>query len=153
MTFTEIADYLEQRGWEPNLEDGTLSLDLRSSSVASGVVSVSTEALEGGGMLLRFDLQLDLYVGEDLMAEVMMGVNLLNRQLKVGTLYLEVGDEREDEDPDQEIFFVLGARGGVLLASLDADQLPLIERALRTFEEEISAALDSSLEVKQAIKA
>ena len=58
-----------------SVEDGALVKEGDSS------VALYAEATEDGGVLVRLHLDLNLYVDEEALSDVLMGVNLMNQSL------------------------------------------------------------------------
>lgn len=108
------------------------------------------------GVLVRLHLDLELYVDEEALSEVLLGVNMLNTGLDHGVLILEPVDGEEDEDPDPQesslTFAVLG-RSSLLLSDLSAAELARLKGHLRRFETELVGAVERSLQGGSGLKA
>lgn len=145
---TEIERLIEQlsrRGHDvERVEDGAL-YTLGDTHLALFAVA----SQEGGGVVVRAHLDLDLYVDEEVLADVLLGVNLLNQNLDFGTLVL---DPVETEDDDTVTFAVLG-RVSVWLHDFSESEIARLEAALERFEAEVSNAVERSLSSGEHLKA
>ncbi|MFC6664952.1 hypothetical protein ACFP9V_06020 [Deinococcus radiopugnans] len=66
-------------------------------------VALFADADHQGGVIVRLHLDLDLYVEEDSLPEILMGMNLLNQGLDYGILNLDpVEPDEEDGEPDED---------------------------------------------------
>ncbi len=144
---TELERLLQQlsrRGHEvEQVEDGAL-LDTERSQLAL----FAERDEEEGGVIVRAHLDLDLYVEQDAVGEVSLGVNLLNGSLDFGSLTLDPVEE-EGEAP---MFAVLG-RTALLLRDLGEGEIARLERHLERFEREVSGAVERSLAGPTNLKA
>ncbi|PYE56439.1 hypothetical protein [Deinococcus yavapaiensis] len=145
---TEIERLIEQlarRGHDvERVEDGAL-YPLGDTHLA--LFAVPAES--GDGLVVRAHLDLDLYVDEEVLADVLLGVNLLNQNLDFGTLVL---DPVESDDDDTVTFAVLG-RASVWLRDFSESEIARLEAALERFEAEVSGAVERSLSSGQHLKA
>ena len=124
------------------VEDGAL--------VQSGGARVAlfADADHRGGVLVRLHLDLDLYVEEDALPEILMGLNLLNQGLDYGSLSLDpVETEEEDGEGDEGgplAFAVLG-RSVLWLTDLGPGELGRLREHLDRFEQEVTEAVERTL--------
>lgn len=136
---------LHRRGHEvERVDDGAL---LSGSSSQLALFAEADD--EGEGVIVRAHLDLDLYVDEEALADVMLGVNLLNQSLDFGALSL---DPLEPDENENIMFAVLG-RTTLLLANLSEDEIARLERHLARFESEVSHAVERSLSSSPHLKA
>jgi len=116
----------------------------------NGQIALFVDADElGEGILVRAHLDLDLYVDEEALADVMLGVNLLNQGLDFGMLTL---DPLEPDEDEKLMFAVLG-RSVLQLRDLGNDEVARLERHLERFEAEVSEAVERSLSGTAHMKA
>lgn len=145
---TEIERLIEQlarRGHDvERVEDGAL-YPLGETHLALFAVSPDS----GDGLVVRAHLDLDLYVDEDALADVLLGINLLNGGLDFGSLIL---DPVESDDDDTVTFAVLG-KASVWLRDFSDDELARLESVLERFEAEVSSAVERSLSSGEHLKA
>lgn len=136
---------LVSRGHEvERVDDGALM------GGSSSQLALFAEADEtGDGVIVRAHLDLDLYVDEEALADVMLGVNLLNQTLDFGSLTL---DPVESEEEDTLMFAVLG-RTVLQLRDLSEGEVARLERHLTRFETEVSGAVERSLSGSEHLKA
>ncbi|WP_041230964.1 hypothetical protein [Deinococcus peraridilitoris] len=128
---------LAQRGRDvERVEDGAV---LAGHSAQLALFAEGDEA--GEGVMVRAHLDLDLYVDEEALADVMLGVNLLNQSLDFGSLTL---DPLESDEDERLMFSVLG-RTTLLLSDLGENEIARLERHLQRFETEVSNAVERSL--------
>ncbi|GAA5502611.1 hypothetical protein Dxin01_02355 [Deinococcus xinjiangensis] len=107
-----------------------------------------------GGVIVRLHLDLELYVEEDSLPDILMGMNLMNQGLDYGALNLDPV-EPEEVDPDEEaplLFAVLG-RSVLWLRDLSAGELERLTEHLRRFEAEVTGAVESTLHGPKGISA
>ncbi len=126
------------------MDDGALVQDGDSR------VTLYAEADEQGGVLVRLHLDLDLYVEEDAIAEVLMGMNLMNQGLDYGTLML---DPVEDEDDEDKVAFAVLGRSVLWLPDLDGVELSRLREHLRRFETEVTETVERTLQGSNGLKA
>ncbi len=126
------------------MDDGALVQDGESR------VALYAEADEQGGVLVRLHLDLDLYVEEDAIAEVLMGMNLMNQGLDYGTLML---DPVEDEDDEEKVAFAVLGRSVLWLPDLDGVELNRLREHLRRFETEVTETVERTLQGSGGLKA
>ena len=113
-------------------------------------VALYAETDEQGGVLVRLHLDLDLYVEEDAIADVLIGMNLMNQGLDYGTLML---DPVEDEDDEEKVAFAVLGRSVLWLPDLDGVELNRLREHLRRFETEITETVERTLQGGSGIKA
>lgn len=141
----QIARALREGGLEvERVEDGALVRDGETR------VAVFAEADPNGGVLVRFHLDLDLYVEEEALLDILMGVNLMNQGLDYGSLNLdpvEVEDEQGQPLSGDEVplaFAVLG-RSVVWLTDLSSSELERLREHLRRFTDEVTTTVERTL--------
>lgn len=106
-----------------------------------------------GGLIVRAHLDLDLFVDEDAMPEVLLGINLLNQTLDFGALNLEPLDDEDADGPTEGVTFAVIGRSVLLLADLGEAELRRLERHLTRFEHELTEAVERSLSGSPGLKA
>ena len=132
-----------------SLEDGAMIQHGESR------VALFAEADGQGGVIVRLHLDLDLYVEEDSLPEILMGVNLLNQGLDYGVLNLdpvETDEEDEDEDDSALAFAVLG-RSVLWMPDLGVAELDRLREHLRRFEAEVTDAMERTLHGSKGLSA
>ena len=139
-----------------SVEDGALVRDGDTS------VALFAERTEAGGVLVRLHLDLNLYVDEEALTDVLMGINLMNQSLDYGTLILDpldTDDEDELEDTatssglDESITFAVLGRSVLWLPSLEERELLRLREHLTRFEQELSEAVERTLHGEKGIRA
>ena len=141
-----------------SVEDGALVQEGDSS------VALYAEAAEGGGVLVRLHLDLNLYVDEEALSDVLMGVNLMNQSLDYGVLLLDpLEADEEDEGPeaedagmdglDERVTFAVLGRSVLWLPSLEERELVRLREHLTRFERELSEAVERTLHGEKGIRA
>lgn len=120
------------------VEDGALVQDGASR------VALFTEADPQGGVLVRLHLDLDLYVEEDSLPDILMGMNLMNQGLDYGALNLDPVEQEEGEE-DTPLTFVVMGRSVLWLPELNAAELERLREHLRRFEAEVTGAVERTL--------
>ena len=119
-------------------------------------VALFADADHQGGVIVRLHLDLDLYVEEDSLPEILMGMNLLNQGLDYGSLNLDpVEPDEEDGEPDGEAplaFAVLG-RSVLWLPDLGVTELDRLREHLRRFEAEVTDAMERTLHGSKGLSA
>ncbi len=139
-----------------SVEDGALVKEGDSS------VALYAEATEDGGVLVRLHLDLNLYVDEEALSDVLMGVNLMNQSLDYGILLLdplESDDEDDDDDTeeaeglDESVTFAVLGRSVLWLPSLEERELLRLREHLGRFERELSEAVERTLHGERGIRA
>ncbi|GGR12173.1 hypothetical protein [Deinococcus ruber] len=138
-----------------SVEDGALVRDGDAS------VALFAEGAEAGGVLVRLHLDLNLYVDEEALTDVLMGINLMNQSLDYGTLILDPLDT-DDEDMDgtaggegldESITFAVLGRSVLWLPSLEERELLRLREHLTRFERELSEAVERTLHGEKGIRA
>jgi hypothetical protein len=142
-----------------SVEDGALVKEGDSS------VALFAEVTEDGGVLVRLHLDLNLYVDEEALTDVLMGVNLMNQNLDYGILLLdplEADDEDDTDDDearptalglDESVTFAVLGRSVLWLPSLDERELVRLREHLTRFERELSEAVERTLHGERGIRA
>ncbi len=138
-----------------SVEDGALVKEGDSS------VALYAEATEDGGVLVRLHLDLNLYVDEEALSDVLMGVNLMNQSLDYGILLLDPlesddDDEVEEEEAeglDESVTFAVLGRSVLWLPSLEERELLRLREHLGRFERELSEAVERTLHGERGIRA
>lgn len=119
-------------------------------------VALFADADPQGGVIVRLHLDLDLYVEEDSLPEILMGMNLLNQGLDYGILNLDpVEPDDEDDEPDEDAplaFAVLG-RSVLWLPDLGVVELDRLREHLRRFEAEVTDAMERTLHGSKGLSA
>ena len=137
-----IMAALQERGLTVEaVEDGALVQD------GDTRMALFAEADHRGGVLVRLHLDLDLYVEEDSLPDILMGMNLMNQGLDYGALNLdpvEVEDEDGGEDDAPLTFAVLG-RSVLWLTDLGPSELGRLREHLRRFEQEVTETVERTL--------
>jgi hypothetical protein len=120
------------------VEDGALVRNGESR------VALFADADHQGGVIVRLHLDLDLYVEEDALPDILMGMNLLNQGLDYGALNLDPVDD-EDTDEDAPLTFAVLGRAVLWLRDLGEDELERLREHLRRFEAEVTEAVERTL--------
>lgn len=143
----EIMTALSERGLTVEaVEDGALVQDGESR------VALFVEADHRGGVIVRLHLDLDLYVEEDSLPEILMGMNLLNQGMDYGALSLDPVDP-DDLEEDQEVAFAVLGRSVLWLRDLNAGELDRLREHLRRFEGEVTEAVERTLHGSKGLSA
>ncbi|WP_310583860.1 hypothetical protein [Deinococcus sp.] len=137
------------------VDDGALVKEGDSS------VALYAEATEDGGVLVRLHLDLNLYVDEEALSDVLMGVNLMNQSLDYGILLLDPleSDDEDDDDTeeaeglDESVTFAVLGRSVLWLPSLEERELLRLREHLGRFERELSEAVERTLHGERGIRA
>ncbi|AFD26192.1 hypothetical protein [Deinococcus gobiensis] len=142
-----IVASLQQSGLtvEP-VEDGAL---IRSGEAR---VALFAEPEVQGGVIVRLHLDLDLYVEEESLADILMGMNLLNQGLDYGALNLDPV-ETEDDDEDEAVTFAILGRSVLWLQDLGPLELDRLREHLRRFEAEVTEAVERTLHGSKGMSA
>ncbi|WP_424951735.1 hypothetical protein [Deinococcus sp.] len=140
-----------------SVEDGALIQEGDSS------VALFAEPAEGGGVFVRLHLDLNLYVDEEALTDVLMGVNLMNQSLDYGTLLLDPLEQDDDDSPDtdpagtigldESVTFAVLGRSVLWLPSLEERELVRLREHLSRFERELSEAVERTLHGEKGIRA
>ena len=107
-------------------------------------VALFTEADLQGGVIVRLHLDLDLYVEEDSLPDILMGMNLMNQGLDYGALNLDPV-EPENADDDTPLTFAVLGRSVLWLRDLNAAELERLSEHLARFEAEVTEAVERTL--------
>jgi len=137
-----------------SVEDGALVREGDSS------VALFVEDAEDGGVLVRLHLDLNLYVDEEALTDVLMGVNLMNQNLDYGSLVLDPLETDDDEDGpgsplglDESVTFAVLGRSVLWLPTLDETELMRLREHLTRFEREVSDAVERTLHGERGLRA
>ena len=142
-----IMAALQERGLTVEaVEDGALVQD------GDARVALFAEADHRGGVLVRLHLDLDLYVEEDSLPDILMGMNLLNQGLDYGALILDPLDP-EDADEEAPIAFAVLGRSVLWLPDLGPEELGRLREHLRRFEQEVTETVERTLHGGSGISA
>lgn len=118
-------------------------------------VALFAERDHQGGVIVRLHLDLDLYVEEDSLPDILMGMNLLNQGLDYGALNLDPVEAEDDEEEDEDApttFAVLG-RSVLWLPELSPTELDRLREHLGRFETEITEAVERTLHGSKGLSA
>jgi hypothetical protein len=117
-------------------------------------VALFAERDHQGGVIVRLHLDLDLYVEEDSLPDILMGMNLLNQGLDYGALNLDpVESDDEDDDEDSPTTFAVLGRSVLWLPELSAAELDRLREHLTRFETEITEAVERTLHGSKGMSA
>lgn len=105
-----------------------------------------------GGVIVRLHLDLDLYVEEDALPDILMGMNLLNQGLDYGALNLDPVED-EDAGEDAPLTFAVLGRAVLWLRDLSAGELERLREHLRRFEGEVTEAVERTLHGSKGMSA
>lgn len=108
-----------------------------------------------GGVIVRLHLDLELYVEEDSLPDILMGMNLMNQGLDYGSLNLDPVELDEDEEADEDaplMFAVLG-RSVLWLPDLSTGELERLREHLKRFESEVTETVERTLHGPTGISA
>ena len=128
------------------VEDGALVQD------GGARLALFAEADPAGGVVVRLHLDLDLYVEEEALPDILMGMNLLNQGLDYGALNLDPVDDEDAGEDDPLTFAVLG-RAVLWLRDLGPDELTRLREHLRRFEAEVTEAVERTLHGSKGMSA
>lgn len=128
------------------VEDGAL---VRSGESR---LALFAEPDPAGGVIVRLHLDLDLYVEEDALPEILMGMNLLNQGLDYGALNLDPVED-EDADEDAPVTFAVLGRAVLWLRDLGPTELERLREHLNRFEAEITEAVERTLHGSKGMSA
>ncbi|GGM13743.1 hypothetical protein [Deinococcus aerophilus] len=143
----QIVSALQKSGLTvESVEDGALIQHGESR------VALFAEADHQGGVIVRLHLDLDLYVEEDSLPDILMGMNLLNQGLDYGTLNLDPVDTDEEGEDSGVAFAVLG-RSVLWLPDLGVAELDRLREHLRRFEAEVTDAMERTLHGSKGLSA
>ncbi|MDO4244413.1 MAG: hypothetical protein Q4C89_00115 [Deinococcus sp.] len=119
-------------------------------------VALFAEADPAGGVLVRLHLDLDLYVEEDSLPDILMGINLMNQGLDYGALNLdpvEVEDEDGHIPDDAPLTFAVLGRSVLWLPDLNDSELARLREHLRRFTQEITETVERTLHGSKGLSA
>lgn len=117
-------------------------------------VALFAERDHQGGVIVRLHLDLDLYVEEDSLPDILMGINLLNQGLDYGALNLDpVDNDDEDEENDEAVTFAVLGRSVLWLPDLGPGELDRLREHLGRFEAEITEAVERTLHGSKGMSA
>lgn len=119
-------------------------------------VALFAETDLNGGFIVRLHLDLDLYVEQESLADILMGMNLLNQGLDYGALNLDPIDVASDNDLEVEetplTFAVLG-RSVLWLTELSPSELARLKEHLIRFVNETTEAVEQTLHGNKGMRA
>lgn len=148
-----LIESLARRGHDvERVEDGALYTQ-GETHLALFALSPTSSGGEHGGVVVRAHLDLDLYVDEEALPDVLLGVNLLNAGLDFGSLILDPVEGDEDEDGDESVTFAVLGKVSVWLRDFSDAELARLESLLERFEAEVSNAVERSLSSGEHLKA
>lgn len=133
----QVISFLQSGGLEVESVEGGLLVQAGESQVALFLDSDSQ-----GGLLARLHLDLELFVEEESLPEILMGMNLMNQGLDYGALIL---DPLEAEDGEEVTLFAVLGRTTLWLPDLGVGELARLQEHLLRFESEITAAVEQAL--------
>ncbi|MFC4639858.1 hypothetical protein [Deinococcus hohokamensis] len=128
------------------VEDGALVRDGETR------VALFAEKAEQGGVIVRLHLDLDLYVEEDSLPDILMGMNLMNQGLDYGSLNLDPV-ETEEGDEDAPLTFAVLGRSVLWLRDLGLPELERLREHLRRFESEVTETVERTLHGSKGMSA
>ncbi|MFC4455515.1 hypothetical protein [Deinococcus sonorensis] len=150
-----ILTALRNEGLEvESVEDGALVKD------GEARVALFAEAAEEGGVLVRLHLDLDLFVDEEALADVLMGINLMNQSLDYGSLILDPLDDDDDDEAaegqdaaEEGITFAVLGRSVLWLPNLGEAEMGRLRDHLGRFEREVSETVERTLHGEKGLRA
>lgn len=129
------------------VEDGALVQDGETR------VALFAESHDQGGVIVRLHLDLDLYVEEDALPDILMGMNLLNQGLDYGALNLDPVEVEDEDDEDAPLTFAVLGRSVLWLTDLGDRELGRLREHLRRFEQEVTEAVERTLHGSKGLSA
>ncbi|MFC4426741.1 hypothetical protein [Deinococcus navajonensis] len=129
------------------VEDGALVRDGETR------VALFAEKDQQGGVIVRLHLDLDLYVEEDSLPDILMGMNLMNQGLDYGALNLDPVETDEDSDEDAPLTFAVLGRSVLWLRDLGRPELERLREHLRRFENEVTETVERTLHGSKGMSA
>lgn len=129
------------------MEDGALVQQ------GSSQVVLFAEPDGRGGVIVRMHLDLDLYVEEESLPDILMGINLMNQDLDYGALNLDPIESDEDEDSTLPLTFSVLGRTVLWLPDLGAAELDRLQEHLRRFEAEVTDTVEQTLHGPKGLSA
>ena len=116
-------------------------------------VALFAEADPQGGVIVRMHLDLELYVEEDSLPDILMGMNLMNQGLDYGALNLDPVEPDEDADSDAPLMFAVLGRSVLWLRNLEKPELERLGEHLHRFETEVTETVERTLHGPSGISA
>ncbi|GAA5436547.1 hypothetical protein ACMT4L_07720 [Deinococcus sp. A31D244] len=129
------------------IEDGALIQDGETR------VALFAESDEQGGVIVRLHLDLDLYVEEDSLPDILMGMNLMNQGLDYGALNLDPVDPEDDADEEAPLTFAVLGRSVLWLPDLGVAEMDRLREHLRRFEAEVTESVERTLHGSRGMSA
>ena len=129
------------------IEDGALIQDGETR------VALFAESDEQGGVIVRLHLDLDLYVEEDSLPDILMGMNLMNQGLDYGALNLDPVDPEDDADEDAPLTFAVLGRSVLWMPDLGVAEMDRLREHLRRFEAEVTESVERTLHGSRGMSA
>lgn len=118
-------------------------------------VALFVEVDLNGGFIVRLHLDLDLYVEQENLADILMGMNLLNQGLDYGALNLDPVETTNENGSAEEIpltFAVLG-RSVLWLTELSESELARLQEHLARFIDETIESVEQTLHGNKGMRA
>lgn len=116
-------------------------------------VALFADKDEQDGVIVRLHLDLDLFVEEDSLPDLLMGINLMNQGLDYGSLNLDPVEPEDEDDEDAPLTFAVLGRSVLWLTDLGTGELARLREHLRRFEAEITEAVESTLHGSKGLSA
>ncbi|MFC6591031.1 hypothetical protein ACFP81_02615 [Deinococcus lacus] len=121
-------------------------------------VALFTSDGEYGGVVVRLHLNLDLYVEEEALPDILMGINLMNQGFDYGHLVVDPLDDVEDAEPDfglppENLTFAVLGRAALWLPNLEAPELRRLTAHLDHFIQEMTEAIEQTLHGSRGLSA
>lgn len=119
-------------------------------------VALFAEADPAGGVLVRLHLDLDLYVEEDSLPDILMGINLMNQGLDYGALNLDPVEVEDEDGPipdDAPLAFAVLGRSVLWLTDLSDSELARLREHLGRFTREITETVERTLHGSKGLSA
>ena len=129
------------------VEDGALIQDGETR------VALFAEPDHQGGVIVRLHLDLDLYVEEDSLPDILMGMNLMNQGLDYGALNLDPVDPEDDADAEAPLTFAVLGRSVLWLPDLGVAEMDRLREHLRRFEQEVTETVERTLHGSRGLSA
>lgn len=142
-----VVAYLQGGGLEAEqIEQGAIL------EVEGHAVGLMAEVAQGGGVLVQLHLDLDLFVEEEALDDILMATNLLNQTLDYGTLTLEPVPV-DDPDEDTPLAFAVLGRAALWLTELSEAELGRLHQHLLRFTHEVAEAMERTLHGEKGMRA
>ncbi|WP_291429776.1 hypothetical protein [Deinococcus sp.] len=116
-------------------------------------VALFAESDEQGGVIVRLHLDLDLYVEEDSLPDILMGMNLMNQGLDYGALNLDPVDPEDETDEEAPLTFAVLGRSVLWLPDMGAAEMDRLREHLRRFEAEVTESVERTLHGSRGMSA